>query len=291
VTSRADTEPTRVRPGATSPATVTVVSADGTRSKPDVVSTEEPLEIRIGDQAVAVTMRTPGHDFELAVGYLFTEGILGLPGDLNEVRYCTKDLGGPGVVVPQEYNIVTVDMRTDVDPERLRRATVTSSSCGLCGTDSIEHIASMAHPLELADGPRLPADVLLRLPDTLRTRQPQFSKTGGLHGVGLFDAAGKPVVVREDVGRHNALDKVIGERLLRAPKSQPLALTDLVLAVSGRVSFEIVQKAAMARIAWIVAVGAPTSLAIGAADELGITLVGFVNGESANVYTSAHRIT
>jgi FdhD protein len=270
---------------------VTVVSLDGSRTKPDVVSTEEPLEIRISDQAVAVTMRTPGHDFELAVGYLFTEGILARPGDLNEVRYCTKDLGGPGVTVPQEYNIVTVDMRTDVDPDRLRRATVTSSSCGLCGTDSIEHIASLASPLSVGTGPRLSASVLLGLPDALRTKQPQFTKTGGLHGVGLFDVAGKPVVVREDVGRHNALDKVIGERLLRAQKTQPLALTDLVLTVSGRVSFEIVQKAAMARIAWIVAVGAPTSLAIGAADELGITLVGFVNGQAANVYTHPQRVT
>ncbi len=256
-----------------------------------MVSSEEPLEIRIGDQAVAVTMRTPGHDFELAVGYLFTEGILALPGDLNEVRYCTKDLGGPGVTVPQEYNIVTVDMRTDVDPERLRRATVTSSSCGLCGTDSIEHIASMAAALDARSGPRLPASVLLGLPDALRTKQPQFAKTGGLHGVGLFDASGKPVVVREDVGRHNALDKVIGERLLRAPKTRPLALTELVLTVSGRVSFEIIQKAAMARIAWIVAVGAPTSLAIDAASELGITLVGFVNGQTANVYSHPERVT
>jgi FdhD protein len=267
-----------------------VISADGSKTKPDTVSTEEPLEIRIAGEAVAVTMRTPGHDFELAVGYLFTEGILGLPGELREVRYCTKDLGEPGDVVPQEYNIVTIDMRTGVDPERLRRATVTSSSCGLCGTDSIEHIASLAAPLSPDAGPRIPARILLGLPDALRTKQPQFAKTGGLHGVGLFGIDGKPVVVREDVGRHNALDKVIGERFLRGPKTQPLALTDYALVVSGRVSFEIVQKAAMARIAWLVAVGAPTSLAIDAAHELGITLVGFVNGNTANVYTHPHRV-
>ena len=278
----------RVRPGATSAASVTVMSSDGTsRRTPDVVSTEEPLEIRVGDQPVAVTMRTPGHDFELAVGYLFTEGILRAPTDLREVRYCTKGLGEG---VAQEYNIVSVELYSDVDASLFRRATVTSSSCGLCGTDSIEHITSVVEPLEILDGPRISAETLLAMPETLRTKQPQFSKTGGLHGVGLFDSSGQAVVVREDVGRHNALDKVIGERFLRASKSQPFALTELVAVVSGRVSFEIVQKAAMARVAWLIAVGAPTSLAVSAAQTLGITLVGFVNGSSANFYSHPERL-
>ena len=236
---------------------------------------------------MAVTMRTPGHDFELAVGYLFTEGILRSPGDLREVRYCTKGLGDG---VPQEYNIATVELFSTVDPSLLRRATVTSSSCGLCGTDSIDNIASVIEPLDLADGARLTAQMLMSLPAALRAKQPQFSKTGGLHGVGLFDPSGRAVVVREDVGRHNALDKVIGERFLRAPKSEPFTLTDLAAVVSGRVSFEIVQKAATARVAWLVAVGAPTSLAISAAERLGVTLVGFVNSSSANVYTHPQRL-
>lgn len=251
------------------------------------MSTEEPLEIRIADQSVAVTMRTPGHDFELAVGYLFTEGILRLPGDLREVRYCTKGLGD---AVAQEYNIATVDLFVDVDAGLFRRATVTSSSCGLCGTDSIDHVASVIEPLDVAVGPRVRAELIVSLPEKLRDKQPQFSKTGGLHGVGLFDSSGQAVVVREDVGRHNALDKVIGERFLRAPKSEPFALTELIAVVSGRVSFEIVQKAAMARVPWLIAVGAPTSLAIAAAQRLGVTLVGFTTDSGANVYTHPQRL-
>lgn len=244
------------------------------------------MEIRIGEQSVSVTMRTPGHDFELAVGYLFTEGLLTSPADLREVKYCTKGTGAP-----QEYNIATVDLRSAVDLDRLRRATVTSSSCGLCGTDSIENLRTATEPLNATDGLHLDSSTLLTLPDKLRGRQPQFARTGGLHGVGLFDARGNPVVVREDVGRHNAVDKVIGSRVLASGARPELDLSEFALVVSGRVSFEIVQKAVMARIAVIVAVGAPTSLAIDAANELGVTLVGFTNPTSANLYTNPHRIT
>lgn len=272
------------------------VTAGTSTRRPDVVATEEPLEIRIVGSnhdpvTVAVTMRTPGNDFELAVGYLFTEGVIRSAGELREVRYCVRTpdfaLGEVGAPV-QEYNIVTVELHGDVATEYLRRAAITSSSCGLCGTDSIDHVLTAASPLSADDGPVLDVANLLRLPELLRAAQPVFERTGGLHGVGLFHADGTDIAVREDVGRHNAVDKVIGSRLLVGTRSADM--TSVVLVVSGRVSLEIVQKAAMARIATIVAVGAPTSLAIDAAERLGCTLVGFVNAASANVYTHGHRV-
>ena len=229
-------------------------------------------------------MRTPGHDFELAVGYLFTEGILRSPGDLREVRYCTKGLGDG---VPQEYNIATVELFSTVDPSLLRRATVTSSSCGLCGTDSIDNIASVIEPLDLADGARLTARMLMSLPAALRAKQPQFSKTGGLHGVGLFDPSGRAVVVREDVGRHNALDKLIG-----VLASGNMDTARGFALITSRASYEMVQKAAMAGIGLLAAVSAPTALAVRVARAANVTLAGFVRGERCMVYADdAHRLT
>lgn len=288
------TAPVRVRRAATTKAMVQRVTVEGRSRRPDVVATEEPLEIRLtavgvhDPQTIAVTMRTPGHDFELAAGYLFTEGIVAGRADVREVRYCVRT--GVGVAATQDYNIVTVETTRAVAPELLRRATVTSSSCGLCGTDSIDHLATAAAPIDPDAGPRVAASVVLSLPDALRRAQPVFDKTGGLHGVGLFTADGTPVAVREDVGRHNAVDKVIGSRLLAGDAALATA-ADQLLVVSGRVSFEIVQKAAMAGVAVLAAVGAPTSLAIDAAERLGLTLVGFVGRVSANVYTHAQRVT
>jgi FdhD protein len=223
---------------------------------------------------------------------LYTEGVIRSAAELREVRYCvrTPDPAFGEIATPvQEYNIVTVEVHGDIAEGKLRRAGVTSSSCGLCGTDSIDHILTAASPLTPAEGSSLDVATLLALPDLLRAAQPVFERTGGLHGVGLFRSDGTAVAVREDVGRHNAVDKVIGSRLLAEARSENMA--SLVLVVSGRVSLEIVQKAATARIATIVAVGAPTSLAIDAAERLGCTLVGFVNAASANIYTHGHRVT
>jgi FdhD protein len=276
--------------------------------RPDVVVTEEPLEIRVLGRAmrealaVGVTMRTPGHDFELAAGYVFTEGLVTSAAEFREVRYCVRtEPAGPaatqdsgpdakqesGPAATQDYNIVTVELAGAVDETLLRRATVMSSSCGLCGTDSIDHLVTSAAAIDAGSGPQLDASILLSLPGRLRRAQPLFDRTGGLHGVGLFTGDGGAVVVREDVGRHNAVDKVIGHQLLTRARGTG----ELVLVVSGRVSFEIVQKAAMAGLPAIVAVGAPTSLAIDAAHELGITLAGFVGPESANVYTHPQRVS
>lgn len=266
---------------------VTVVTAEGRQgSKPDLLVTEEPMEIRAGAPgnepiSIAVTMRTPGHDFELAVGFLFTEGIITHPDDVRSVKYCELVEGEE-----QQYNIVTVTLARQFDIALARRAMVTSASCGICGTESIDQLLTSAAPLSLETGPVLTAQVLIGLPDSLRKSQPTFERTGGLHAVGLFDSVGKMKVVREDIGRHNAVDKVVGNCVL--DKSVPLDAYGLL--VSGRVSFEIIQKAAIAGIAFIAAVGAPSSLAVETADRFGVTLVGFVRDGKANVYTHEHRV-
>jgi len=266
---------------------VIVVTAEGRQgSKPDLLVTEEPMEIRAGAPgnepiSIAVTMRTPGHDFELAVGFLFTEGIITHPDDVRSVKYCELVEGEE-----QRYNIVTVALARQFDIALARRAMVTSASCGICGTESIDQLLTSAAPLSLETGPSLAAQVLIGLPDSLRKSQPTFERTGGLHAVGLFDSVGKMKVVREDIGRHNAVDKVVGNCVL--DKSVPLDAYGLL--VSGRVSFEIIQKAAIAGIAFIAAVGAPSSLAVETADRFGVTLVGFVRDGKANVYTHEHRV-
>lgn len=253
------------------------------RDRPDRVVTEEPLEIRIEApgmraQPLAITMRTPGHDFELAVGLCRTEGLLHDHADLGEVRYCL----GPGV--EQEYNVVTVGLRAPVDLDRHRRALTATASCGLCGKVTLDQVEHDCGPV--APGPEVRASVLTDLPARLRAAQEVFDATGGLHAAGLFSGDGEPRAVREDVGRHNALDKLVG----RAVLDDALPLADSVLVVSGRVGFEIVQKAAVVGIPMLVAVSAPSSLAIQAAERLGQTLVGFVRDGGGNVYTHPERV-
>jgi FdhD protein len=254
------------------------------RERRDRLAGEEPLEIRAagpGQTAVrvAVTMRTPGNDFELAAGFLHSEGLLGSPLELAEIKYCTDvELG------EQAYNVVTVHLRRPFAAELVQRNFGVTSACGVCGKASIDSIEVASEPL--AAGPVVAANVVAELPERLRSAQRTFERTGGLHATGLFDAAGELILVREDVGRHNALDKVIGNRLLDGA----LPLAGSVALVSGRASFELVQKAAVAGIPMLCAVGAPSSLAVDAARRLGLTLVGFLRDGRFNVYSGAARI-
>jgi FdhD protein len=267
-------------------ATVRITAVhDGLRSeRPDTVATEEPMEIRVGGpgqeaRAVAVTMRTPGGDYELAAGFLFTEGLIA-PGEIQRIAYC-DDLGDD----EQRYNVVTITLDRPFDHDRLHRNFYATSSCGICGKAALEDVEVRCAPV--AAGTWVPASVLVSLPDALRAKQRVFDRTGGLHAAGLFTPAGEMIALREDVGRHNAVDKVIGEQLLagRVP------LADHVLQVSGRASFEIVQKAAVAGIPVVSAVSAPTSLAIDAAERFGMTLVGFVRDGRCNIYAHPERVT
>ena len=239
----------------------------GSRER-DAVAVEEPLEIRIGGEPVAVTMRTPGHDEELALGFCLSEGL--------EPRSAS---------LPDDLAANTVDVSADgFDPERLRRSFYTTSSCGVCGKGALEAVRVEAKPVvsEL----RVTASLISALPERLRESQEAFTETGGLHATGLFDPAGELLCVREDVGRHNALDKVIGW----AFREEKLPLHDSILCVSGRLSFELVQKAAVAGCPILVAVGAPSTLAVELGAEQGITLCGFVRGGRMNVYTRPDRI-
>jgi FdhD protein len=247
-------------------------------TRPDTVAAEEPLEIRLDGTPLAVTMRTPGHDFELAAGFLLTEGLVAATGDIAAIRYCVD----PGV--DQRHNVVTVDLRLPLRGDAVSRALYATSSCGICGKAALDLVETGAAPV--APGPVIDASVLDRLPPALAAGQRVFASTGGLHGAGLFTTEGEPVVVREDVGRHNAVDKVLGRALLDGN----VPLSDRLLVVSGRVSFEVIQKAAMAGIPIVCAVSAPTSLAVDAARRLGMTLVGFLRDGRANVYSGAGRI-
>ena len=240
------------------------IEHDGVR---DEVAIEEPLEIRVGGEAVAVTMRTPGHDEELALGFLFGEGLIDAP----QTAGPTADLAG---------NIVEV--KGPLLREPAQRRFYATSSCGVCGKGALEEIAVMSAPLP--DGPLVERALLATLP--ARLRQPGFERTGGLHATGLFTPGGELVAVREDVGRHNAMDKVIGRALLDGR----LPLHDRILCVSGRLSFELVQKAVVAGAPILVGVSAPTSLAVEAAADRGLTLVGFARTTTANVYTHARRV-
>jgi FdhD protein len=234
----------------------------------DRVAVEEPLEIRVRGDALAVTMRTPGHDEELACGFLWGEGLLE---------------GPPRSVGPTEdfaNNIVEVDADLRADPAR--RRFYTTSSCGVCGKGALDEVAVHAPPLPA--GPRIPRALLAALPD--RLQQPGFAATGGLHATGLFTADGELLLAREDVGRHNAMDKVVGRSLLDGA----LPLADRVLCVSGRLSFELVQKAALAGAPILVGVGAPTSLAVELAADRGLTLCGFARRGRVNVYTRPERV-
>jgi FdhD protein len=267
----------------TTPARVRVVEGHEQRERPDRLVTEEPMEIRVhgpGQSAtpVTVTMRTPGHDFELAVGFCVSEHVVPGPDAVAAVAYC---LGGDA---PQEYNVVTVSTRVPVDLDAHRRNFVSNASCGLCGKTTLDQVALACAPVR-ADL-RVAASVLTQLPARLRAGQMVFDVTGGVHATGCFDVAGNLRVVREDVGRHNALDKVIGW----AAREGALPLHDAVCIVSGRVSFEIVQKAATAGIPVLGAVSAPSSLAVQTAERLGVTVVGFLRGDRFNVYTSPERV-
>jgi FdhD protein len=240
---------------------------DGTRER-DAVAVEEPLEIRIGGEPVAVTMRTPGHDEELALGFCLSEGMRPRSAEL-----------------PEDLAANTIDVAADgFDPDRLRRSFYTSSSCGVCGKGALEAVRVEAPPVE--SDLRVGADVVGLLPDRLRDRQAAFGATGGLHATGLFDPDGELLCVREDVGRHNAMDKVLGWAFREAR----LPLQRSILCVSGRLSFELVQKAAVAGCPILVAVGAPSSLAVDLAAEQRITLCGFVRDGRMNVYTEPGRI-
>ena len=258
---------------------------DGVRSeRADTLATEEPMEIRAqgpGQDAVqvAVTMRTPGGDFELAAGFLFTEGLIG-PNDVRRVAYC-DDVDDEA----QRYNVITVSLERPFEEDRLHRNFFATSSCGVCGKAALEEIEVRCAPVPL--GFTVSAEILVSLPDRLRAAQKVFDRTGGLHAAGLATADGRLLSVREDVGRHNAVDKVIGEQLLAGA----LPLAERVLQVSGRASFEIVQKAAVAGVPVVSAVSAPSSLAVEAGDRLGVTVVGFVRDGRCNVYTHPERVT
>lgn len=256
----------------------------------DDLAVEEPLEIRVGraedrgaaPRSLSVTMRTPGHDFELAVGFLFTEGIVCGREDIASVEYARSHVRGPSENVVD----VILERGNPFDPAKLARNFYTTSSCGVCGKASLDAIRVLV-PHAPPDGrPRVDAGLLPRLPERLREGQALFAATGGLHAAGRFDVRGHRLAVREDVGRHNAVDKIVGERVLagRVPISEE------ILAVSGRASFEILQKAAVSGFPVVVAVGAPSSLAVETAREYGMTLVGFARGSGFNVYTGGGRI-
>jgi FdhD protein len=247
---------------------VDVVRLPSGAAERDAVAVEEPLELRIGGVPVAVTMRTPGHDEELALGFCLSEGLRPTAARLPD------DLAA---------NTVEVDA-PELDPERLRRSFYTTSSCGVCGKGALEAVAVEAPRVE--SGLRVPLALVTALPDRLREAQAAFAATGGLHATGLFAVDGEVLCVREDVGRHNAFDKVVGWAFLGGR----LPLADCVICVSGRLSFELVQKAAVAGCSVLVAVGAPSSLAVDLARDRGITVCGFVRDGRANVYTEPWRV-
>jgi FdhD protein len=242
----------------------------------DLLAVEEPLEIRLGDRNVAITMRTPGNDEELAAGFLFTEGIL-------------RDRDAVSEIAIGERNRVTVTLKDEsgIDFERLERNFYVSSSCGVCGKASIQAVEAIGCPILRRDMPRIVEAVIHSLPEKLRSSQMVFDRTGGLHAAGLFDVAGNLLNAREDVGRHNAMDKLIGAAFLKGA----MPLDEHVLMLSGRASFELVQKAVMAGIAVMAAVGSPSSLAVELALRYGMTLIGFVRDHRFNIYSGSGRVS
>jgi FdhD protein len=251
--------------------------------RPDTLVAEEPLEIRVGGRPLTVTMRTPGHDFDLAAGFLVSEGVVRRADEVAGIRYCAgaSDDGNT-------YNVLDVMLSPGVpapDPS-LERNFYTTSSCGLCGKASLDAVRTTAAWSVRDDPLRLGAAIVAELPDRLRAAQQIFARTGGLHAAGLFSADGRLLCLREDVGRHNAVDKVLGWAL----REDRLPLRGKLLLVSGRASFELVQKAVMAGIPLLAAVSAPSSLAADLAADAGLTLIGFLRGSSMNVYSAAHRL-
>ena len=261
------------------------ITPDGGHRMPDQLAVEEPLELRVNGRALAVTMRTPGHDVELAHGFLLTEGVIGGVPDVSTARYCDSvDASGRNT-----YNVLDVALAPGVPPPAagVERNFYTTSSCGVCGKASLDAVRLRTRHCPDTDPATVPYLMLTTLPDRLREAQRVFNSTGGLHAAGLFtnDGVG-PLVVREDVGRHNAVDKVLGWALL----NDHIPATGTVLMVSGRASFELVQKAVMAGVPILAAVSAPSSLAVELADESGLTLIGFLRGDSMNVYTHTRRV-
>lgn len=261
------------------------MEGDASTPHQDLLAVEEPLDIRLAGKTVSITMRTPGNDFELAAGFLFTEGIIAGSHQIQEIRWSKLE----GNSNPRQVqNSVTVVLAPDVEIDfaRLERHFYTSSSCGVCGKASIEALEMQGCPVLPRDSPHVAPAVIHHLPDVLRSRQAVFERTGGLHASALFSTSGELVLVREDIGRHNALDKLIGAELL----ANRVPVHDHLLLVSGRASFELVQKALMAGIPLLAAVGAPSSLAVETAQRFNMTLVGFVRDNRFNIYSGASRI-
>jgi FdhD protein len=263
-----------------------VMHVDGSQSRgrEELLAVEEPLEIRVDGRPLAVTMRTPGDDFDLAVGFLVTEGVVRAGDDVSQIRYCA----GATDDDVNTYNVLDVSLAPGVPPPDvgLERSFYTTSSCGICGKASIDAVRTRSAYDLRSDPVTVSAEVLAGLPTALRGAQAVFERTGGLHAAGLFGADGSLLCIREDVGRHNAFDKVIGW----AARERRLPLTGTVILASGRASFELVQKAVMAGVPVLAAVSAPSSLAVELAVESGMTLVGFLRGQAMNVYAGEHRI-
>ena len=275
----------KARRGSKTKVRVRVVEEGRARVRPDSLATEEPMEIRLisGDarQTVAVTMRTPGADFELAAGFLYGEGIVSSPEDIRRISYCVD------VDAEQQYNIVNVELRGghSYDPRPLERHFYTTSACGVCGKASLEQLELRGCPV-IPPGPEVAPEKIYALPEKLREEQGLFDATGGLHAAALFDREGELVALREDVGRHNATDKLVGWALLEGR----LPLSDHIVMVSGRSSFEILQKCLTAGVPIVCAISAPSSLAVDVARRFGMTLVGFLRGNRFNVYSGHERV-
>ncbi len=270
------------------PLTIIKVEENTVVKTADFLAAEEPLEIRLGygsaqnrvQKSISVTMRTPGNDFELAVGFLFTEGIIENIGQVASIKHCNG----------LHENVVRVELIDDLelDMSKLERNFYTTSSCGVCGKSSIDAVKTVCRLPEIfSDELQFSSEIIYRLPDLLRQQQAIFNNTGGLHGCALFDNSGNLLLAREDVGRHNALDKLIGATLQQGL----FPLNQYLLLLSGRASFELIQKAYMAGIKIVAAVGAPSSLAVQMATDTGITLIGFLRGEKFNIYAGEQRIS
>jgi FdhD protein len=274
------------RPGLTTSARVLAYDGGKARDVVDDLATEEPLEIRLvaggRTESVAVTMRTPGNDFELAAGFLLSEGVVQTRTDITGISYCTE----PEVDGEQRYNIVNVGLTAKALPdlERLERHFTMSSACGVCGKASIEALQTRAKPVD--SDLRAGMNLITSLPHKMREAQRVFESTGGLHAAALFDETGKLVVLREDVGRHNAVDKIAGWALLHGR----MPLSRCILLVSGRASYELVQKSIAAGIPVLCAISAPSSLAMQLAAAFNVTLIGFLRGSRANVYSARNRV-
>ncbi len=271
--------------------TILKVERQGTQKKSDLLAVEEPLEIRLGfgpaheriQKSLSVTMRTPGHDLELTLGFLFTEGIIQNYPAIHRIHHCEQ------VEKEEERgNVVKVELKPEIeiDFRKLERHFYTNSSCGVCGKASIESLELSSCPVLPPDSPIFPSSLIHHLPEKLRQVQNVFEHTGGLHAAALFDTKGELLLIREDVGRHNALDKLIGATLYQSDFS----VSDTLLLLSGRISFELVQKTLRAGIPIIAAVGAPSSLAVKVAQTFNLTLIGFLREQRFNIYTGSQRI-